>query len=351
MARETEEVDSPGRRNALETMKGGLAAAVTAGLAGCGAVSDSGESSEHTPDTDTRTLPETSTRTPTATPTESPTPTDTATPTSTEEPEMTQEEFEEVLKADLFTVGQSLSAKHHHAPYERNIVEMPIEGDGNYTVQIHESLDQLLDLSGESGFADLYVASRFGLVDEVIGDALGELRETAEVIDAEFEDTIAAAEETGYNVSVGMIVHDRVGNDIGRRWDLGESTANKRLDDLYHDAKQSGQNQPIGGMSGDFNDYDDMTFISESRPIEYHVRDHQTGESTSYTVEYESTVETQEGDVGNLTIKKDGEVVDRMEVEEYESFSLGDDEVELDRVNPVYVQDREDVEDGAILRF
>lgn len=260
------------------------------------------------------------------------------------------EEFEEALKATSFGIQNALS-RTHESPYDEEMVKLegiePCVMVGHcdptgkdITLVINEDLGGLIEgATWEYDNADLYVATQFGLADEVLQDARSELEETTRIVD----DQLGALQEEvevpeNYNLSVKINVHGRNGTVVSPTWSYGSSTADSEMNEVYQDARESGKGETFNSLEWTGN-RDDVLALSEGDSETLIV----DGDEVMF--EYVETVkEDSPEQYGVLEI--DGIEIT---VEDYESFSI-DGETFRAESNPVYVQDREDVDDGVLIR-
>jgi hypothetical protein len=251
--------------------------------------------------------------------------------------EITEEEFLTELKSTAFDIQESLS-RTHNSPRDQEMVELS-GNDDHLTLSINEDLGELIRGSTHDyNNADLYIASEFGIADEVLNDARPELGVTADLLDSELG---SLEEETqvpdDYDFHIQVNIHGRGDANAGPNWEYGTSTAEQELEELYNDAADSGKRQGFATLSHGV--YDEFSTLSEGEAQTIDVN------GVEHTVEYVETINEDTADESGV-LRVDGEIT---MVDDYDSFSLDGEEYRVE-TNPVYVQDREDVEDGVLIR-
>ncbi len=246
------------------------------------------------------------------------------------------EEFVESLKATAFDIQDRLS-RTHESPHGEEMVELA--GDDDYlTLIVNEDLGTLIEGSTmEYNNADLYIASEFGLADEVLYDARPELSETAEIIDSELESLQKEVDvPESYDVRVQIDIEGRHDTSVGPNWAYGQSTAESELEELYRDAEESREGESFNSLTGGDQD---ILAISSGESTTVNV------DGIEHTIEYVETIEEGTREQSGV-FRINGELE---EIGNFENLSIGGEEYRPE-TNPVYLQDREEVRDGVVIR-
>lgn len=260
------------------------------------------------------------------------------TQTNSSDEEVDEEEFLRYVKSTALDIQGSLT-RTHESPSDIEMVEL-LGSEDHYTLRVNEDLGELIRGSTQQHEnADLYMASEFGVADEVLNDARPELGVTAEVLDTELgklEEEVEVPDNYDFHVQID--IHGRGDANVGPNWEFGSSNTEDELEELYQDAARSGKREGFNSLTNEYID-DEFSTLSEGEAQTVSI------DRTEHTLEYIETInEGRTSQAGVFRIN--GEVT---MVEDYDTFSIGGQEYEVES-NPVYVQDREDVEDGVLFR-